>query len=227
MMCIAALFLFLVWIEVSICIGYTVITKCILHSAAVNPVAVRILCHGNVISLVIIETVGTSGVAIAIVVIIIVVIIIVVIIAVIIVTIIITVIIIVIIAVIFVSAAVVAVWIIIAVIIRYSILTKRINNTIAVYPVSAAVFVDTDQIALIIIKAVCLNIPAIIIAAVIITAVCSIWFVIRKICTIAVCDAIRIKIVNGTAAVYPVSVAVLIYINSISITVINILTIFI
>ena len=54
-------FLFLVWIEVSVCIGYAIVTECILHSAAVYPVSVCILCHGNIIALVIIKTVGAAA----------------------------------------------------------------------------------------------------------------------------------------------------------------------
>ena len=132
-------FLFLVWIEVSVCIGYAIVTECILHSAAVYPVSVCILCHGNIIALVIIKTVGaaagitscvstcvSTGIAI--------------------------VSIVAIISVVAVIISAVVIWIIIAVIIGYTILTKGVNNAVSIYPVSVAVFINCDQISLIVIE---------------------------------------------------------------------------
>ena len=135
-------FLFLVWIEVSVCIGYAIVTECILHSAAVYPVSVCILCHGNIIALVIIKTVGaaagiTSCVSTGIAIVSIVAIISVVA---------------VIISVVAVIISAVVIWIIIAVIIGYTILTKGVNNAVSIYPVSVAVFINCDQISLIVIE---------------------------------------------------------------------------
>ena len=211
-------FLFLVWIEVSVCIGYAIVTECILHSAAVYPVSVCILCHGNIIALVIIKTVGaaagitscvSTGIAI--------------------------VSIVAIISVVAVIISAVVIWIIIAVIIGYTILTKGVNNAVSIYPVSVAVFINCDQISLIVIETAGLSSSAVVIvvitavivisAVVVIIVAVSTLRIVGKACTVAVCDTVCIKIINRSAAVYPVSVAVLIDINCVAVAVINILTV--
>ena len=225
-------FLFLVWIEVSVCIGYAIVTECILHSAAVYPVSVCILCHGNIIALVIIKTVGaaagitscvSTGIAIvSIVAIISVVAVIISVVA-------------VIISVVAVIISAVVIWIIIAVIIGYTILTKGVNNAVSIYPVSVAVFINCDQISLIVIETAGLSSSAVVIvvitavivisAVVVIIVAVSTLRIVGKACTVAVCDTVCIKIINRSAAVYPVSVAVLIDINCVAVAVINILTV--
>ena len=220
-------FLFLVWIEVSVCIGYAIVTECILHSAAVYPVSVCILCHGNIIALVIIKTVGaaagitscvstcvSTGIAI--------------------VSIVAIISIVAVISVVAVIISAVVIWIIIAVIIGYTILTKGVNNAVSIYPVSVAVFINCDQISLIVIETAGLSSSAVVIvvitavivisAVVVIIVAVSTLRIVGKACTVAVCDTVCIKIINRSAAVYPVSVAVLIDINCVAVAVINILT---
>ena len=187
-------FLFLVWIEVSVCIGYAIVTECILHSAAVYPVPVCILCHGNIIALVIIKTVGaaagiTSCVSTGIAIVSIVAIISVVA---------------VIISVVAVIISAVVIWIIIAVIIGYTILTKGVNNAVSIYPVSVAVFINCDQISLIVIETAGLSSSAVVIvvitavivisAVVVIIVAVSTLRIVGKACTVAVCDTVCIKI---------------------------------
>ena len=205
-------FLFLVWIEVSVCIGYAIVTECILHSAAVYPVSVCILCHGNIIALVIIKTVGaaagitscvstcvSTGIAIVSIVAIISVVA-------------------VIISVVAVIISAVVIWIIIAVIIGYTILTKGVNNAVSIYPVSVAVFINCDQISLIVIETAGLSSSAVVIvvitavivisAVVVIIVAVSTLRIVGKACTVAVCDTVCIKIINRSAAVYPVSMTI-------------------
>ena len=209
-------FLFLVWIEVSVCIGYAIVTECILHSAAVYPVSVCILCHGNIIALVIIKTVGaaagitscvstcvSTGITI--------------------VSIVAIISIVAVISVVAVIISAVVIWIIIAVIIGYTILTKGVNNAVSIYPVSVAVFINCDQISLIVIETVGLSSSAVVIvvitaviaiSAVVVIVAVSTLRIVGKACTVAVCDTVCIKIINRSAAVYPVSVAVLIDITA-------------